>query len=128
MSKTFATSYTVTANGASITGRDSVTSGGALSIDESIAAPSTDQLVACAIDVSQLKAFFMLCDRALVVHTNTLAGDDDISLAAGVPLIWTVNSGTTCPITVDVTTGLHVVLAAGASARFQAEFVYDPTV
>lgn len=127
MSKTFATSYTVTANGASITGRDSVTSGGGLSIDETITAPATDQLVACVIDQSQLQAFFMLCDRALAVHTNSLSGDDDISLAAGVPLIWTVNSGTTCPITVDVTS-LHVVLAAGANARFQAEFVYDPTV
>lgn len=128
MSKTFATSYTITANGTSITGRDSVSSGGSLSIDESIPAPSTDQLVACTIDQSQLKAFFMLCDRALVVHTNTLAGDDDITLAAGVPLIWTVNSGTTCPITQDITTGLHVVLGSGAAARFQAEFVYDPTV
>lgn len=127
MSKTFASTYTVTANGTSITGRDSVTSGGGLSIDETITAPSTDQLVACVIDQSQLKAFFMVCDRALEVHTNTLGGTDDILLAAGIPVIWTINSGTTCPITADVTS-LHVVLAAGANARFQAEFVYDPTV
>ena len=128
MSKTFTIGLTVTANGTDFpAARISVTGGGGLSIDETIPAPSTDQLVACAIDVSQLKAVILLSDVALVVHTNTLAGDDDISLAAGVPLIWTSTSGLASPFTVDIT-ALHVVLGGSTNARFQAEFVYDPTV
>jgi hypothetical protein len=119
---TLAINYQITANGNALSARISRTSGGGLSIDESIPAPSTDKVIACAIDISQLQGAVMMSDVDMVVHTNTLAGDDDITLEAGEPWIW--HDGL---LTADITE-LHIVLAGSTAARFQAEFVFDPTV
>lgn len=129
MSKEFVVTSTVVANGTEFAAnRISITSGGGLSIDETIVAPATDQTVACVIDQSQLKAMIMLSDVGLEVHTNTLGGTDDITLVANQPLIWhNLMPGVACPITADIT-ALHIVLGGSTNARFQAEFVYDPTV
>ena len=127
MSKEFALNVSITANGTTLPdARVSIVSGGGLSVDETIPAPSTDLTVAGAIDVSQLKAFVMLSDVSLTVHRNAVDGTA-YPLTAGVPFFWTSTSGLTNPLAADIAE-FHVVLGGSTAARLQMEFVYDPTV
>jgi len=103
------------------------TAGLLLRYGETIPNDSTDEEVACVIDVSELKGLYMKCARALTVKTNdAVAPDDTISLAAGEPLAWAVDNNVDCPLTVDVT-ALFVTLAAGADAVLEIEVLVDPT-
>lgn len=97
------------------------------SIDEEITADAVDQLVSFALDVSQLKAIFILAQGNMTLETNSgAAPDDTINLKAGVPYIWTTDSYDTCKLTVDVTK-LYMTETSSATNRLRIECVFDAT-
>lgn len=99
-----------------------------LSGDDAVPEDTTDKLVACVLDVSQIKAFFMKCDRDILIETNSgSAPGNSISLKAGKAVIWSLNCGLANPLTVDVT-ALYLTLAAGEDANLELRFAVDPTV
>lgn len=96
------------------------------SIDEEITADAVDQEVAFTLDFSQLKSLFILADGNMTLETNNAAGDDEITLVAGVPYIWNTDSYNSCLITQDVT-ALFMTDTSSATNRLRIESVYDPT-
>lgn len=97
------------------------------SIDEVIPADSTDALVAYALDVSQVKAFFMLAEGDMTIETNDgAAPDDTLNLKAGIPYIWFTNTYDTFKFTTDITK-LYCTDTSTADNRLQIEAVFDPT-
>lgn len=89
-----------------------------------------DVLVNFALDVSQIKALFILSDQDLTIETNNAgpdpAPDDTISLVAGVPLVWTHDSYYANLLTTDIT-ALYVTNASAAAARLRIEALHDAT-
>ena len=83
-----------------------------------------------ALDVSQIKALFILSDQDLTIETNNAgpdpAPDDTISLVAGVPLVWTHDSYYANLLTTDIT-ALYVTNASAAAARLRIEALHDAT-
>ena len=101
-----------------------VSSGLETNLDETIPAESTDKVVGWTMDVSQLKAFYMVTDAAMTVKTNTGA-NDTFTMVAGQPLTWYFGCGLTNPLTVDVTQ-LQVTSVAGGLLSIRA--LSDPTI
>lgn len=87
-----------------------------------------DNLVAFALDVSQLKTFFACAAEDLTLETNDgVAPDDVINLKADIPLEWSVGSGQPNPFTVDVA-ALYVTNATGDAVALEVRAGYDPIV
>jgi hypothetical protein len=83
--------------------------------------------IALAVDVSEVEALYMKCDRALTIETNDgTSPDDTISLVAGEPLVWSAASGLTNPLTTDITS-IFATLAAGDAATLEIEILQDAT-
>lgn len=96
-------------------------------IDEVIPAEASDTEVAYSLDVSQVKAFFMLAQGDMTIKTNNAgAPDNTLELKAGIPYIWFTNSYDSFQITVDVTK-LFVSDGSAAENRLQIEDVFDST-
>ena len=95
----------------------------------SVPSPSTNLLVALVIDISQLKAFFMVADAALTVKTNSSgAPQETFTLVADQPIIWTSVSGVAIPFAGDVT-ALYVTQAGSLStATLEIHILVDATV
>lgn len=105
-----------------------ITATGSYDIDESIPGPSTDQLVALTLDVSQLKALYLWADQDLTLQFNSHSSPTPaINLTANKAVVWYLDGGLTCPLSVDVTS-LHVVSAASVAANLKCRFLFDPTV
>lgn len=69
----------------------------------SVAAASPDTQVILGLRAAGLKTLYILSDKDLTVETNDgTTPDDTISVKANVPYLWSLASGVTCPITVDV--------------------------
>ena len=121
---------TITIGGRAVTNSVTYTSGSSLSISETIVTATTDGLVACVLDVSQIKLFYMVSNVAITVETNSAsAPDNTYTLAAGVPLVWK-NDGEVALADVfaaDIT-ALYVTNASGSSSTFEVYCIYDPTV
>lgn len=100
---------------------------GGIEIEESIADSTTDGEVAFTLDVSEIVAFWAHSDQAVTIETNDGSSPGDtITLAAGVPLIWTENDDHANPLTTDVT-ALFITNASGAAATVSVGAVYDAT-
>jgi len=103
-------------------------SGGAgASLSETIPAESADLEIIFTLDFSACVFFYIMCDRDLVVETNSASvPDDTLTLVANMPYIWHTDSLPPFLITADITS-LFATLAAGADATLVIESLSDPT-
>jgi hypothetical protein len=106
----------------------SYSQGQALLISESIADSTTDGLVACTVDISQLKACIIVAEGgAMTLETNNGAvPDDTISLLDGVPFVWS-NDYLAAHFSADIT-GLYMTNSSGSASVLTAVFIVDPTI
>lgn len=118
-------SQAVSVGGDAITKAQTLTSTSRISVSESIATAQTDFNITVAIDVSAVKSFYMVSDKAVTVETNDgSAPDDTIVLVADIPYIWTTNSYDTFLLTADVTS-LKITNASGSTATLKIEAIID---
>ena len=97
------------------------------SLSESVATGQTAFLINVAIDVSEVKALFIVSDQDVTVKTNSSgAPDNTISLLANRPLSWDPNSYFANLLTVDVTK-IYVANASGSAATLQIYVLQDAT-
>lgn len=102
---------------------------GALELDVPVPVSTNNLPVVMALDVSQLKAFIIMCDQALVVEFNdSTTGVPTINLVANHPYIWTVDDYVASLLTVDITTVFLTNVHATLIANFKLRALYDPTV
>src|SRR5687768_2529223 len=95
--------------------------------DLAIAASTTQQVV-YDLDVSALKIFYVLADKACTLKTNSSsAPDTTISLAAGVPFVWYEGCGHANPFGSTDITALYAVNGAGAVANVTLRTLFDST-
>lgn len=95
----------------------------------SVAVPdaSTDLQVDIAIDVSQVKSFYINSTRAVLVETNDgTTPADSISLLANKPYSWDEDSYDTFLLGTDVT-ALFLTNASGSAATVTVSVLEDPT-
>lgn len=117
----FAADVTISAN-------RTLSSGSKSTIQETIPASTTNQLVAFTLDVSQCKLFSMMSTVAMTVKTNSSGSPaDTIALAANIPYVWTNDDYTTFKLGTDVT-ALYVTNATTAAGDFTLVALVDPTV
>lgn len=116
-------------------GSDILTKSQTVSADQEIGIDASmpianDQLVALALDVSQMKGMFLLADQDLTLETNNATTPAaTIALKANVPLIWESTSGYFAnPLGVTDVTALYVTNASAAVAKLQCKFLTDPTI
>jgi hypothetical protein len=96
-------------------------------LSESVATASTDTLIAVSIDVSAVKAFYLVSSAAITVETNSgSAADDTLSLVAGQPYVWHTGSYDTFLLGTDVT-GLYITNASGSTAAIELRVIQDAT-
>ena len=95
-------------------------------IDEDIAV-GTDVQVTIAIDVSAVKAFYIVSDRAITLETNSGGSPvNTIALLAGIPYFWHTSMYDTFKLTTDVT-AMFFTNASGATAAVKVRVLQDPT-
>jgi hypothetical protein len=124
---THTVSQAIDAGAGAISKSKQYTGSGRVSINETIANAVTDGPINVAIDVSAVKSFLLVSDKDVLIQTNDgTTPDDEISLLAGVPYIWTVDSYDAFLLTVDVTEIL-VTNASGDTATIQLEALVDAT-
>lgn len=100
---------------------------GSAMIEESIANPSTNQLVSVMIVASQIKSFFLWSDQDLTVKTNNSSTPQEtFNLKANKPLVWLTGMPNT-PISGNVT-ALYVTNASGATATLKVLSGWDATI
>lgn len=97
---------------------ETVTGDAEVNIDEMITAGATDYTITIGVNVADIVSMVLFAGAALTVHTNTLGGTDDFSLAPNHQVLWNTNSPLVCPLTADVTS-LHVVNAAATATRLR---------
>lgn len=81
-----------------------------------------------AIDVSQVRGFWIKAAAALTLKTNSSsAPDNTLVLKAGIPYYWSsTNSYDTFKLTIDVTT-LFIVNASASATTCSCGYVFDAT-
>ena len=109
-----------------ISEEEMIQSGELTKYSEAIPENSTDLLVAATIDISQLKAVFIMVDQDMILETNDgSTPDDTFTLKANVPLIWSVDDPLPNPFSEDITA---LYLTNTTAGTFTARFLEDPTV
>jgi hypothetical protein len=105
-----------------------VTGGNKVSINEAIAT-GTNTAMAIAIDVSQVKAFFLCSDVDMTVKTNSSGSPDNtITLRAGQPYQWYKPASGSPYDSFKLTTDVTILyLTCAADAVFELEYLSDPT-
>lgn len=101
-------------------------------ISISIPDSTTDQLVAWAIDITQLKSLHIQTTQDITIETNNPAGtsaaaDDTLTLLANQPISWQEGDVMDHPFTADVTQ-IYVTNASGSAAQLDIRAGVDPTV
>lgn len=82
-----------------------------------IPASSTNYQVPLTFVTAKLKAAYLIASATMTLKYNSTSSPaPSITLAAGVPYLWTLASGITSPFTADVTT-LYVTSSAGGDLR-----------
>lgn len=104
---------------------------GAAEIDETFST-GNDQAVVFSLDVSQVKAFFLLSTLAATIETNSSsAAANTFTLVADVPFVWTNQDGPAWRDTAGtaVTSDITVIyVSVAGSARVRLFALYDSTV
>lgn len=127
MSFTHTVTQNVQVGSTLISGSKSYSNSSKVSIEETIAAATTDDDVVLAIDVSALKSIIILSDQDVKIETNSgAAPDDTINLVADVPYIWNTDSYNACLLTTDVTV-IYVTNAGATAATLKIEALLDAT-
>jgi hypothetical protein len=98
-------------------------------ITETVAQNTTDKQINIAIDVSAVKAIYILSDYAMILQTNSGSSPaDTLTLVANVPYIWTTDSYDVFKFGTDVTAIFATTGAIGTTdATLQIRVLYDPT-
>lgn len=111
----------------SLSKQKTVTGGQELNISEAISANQTDLLIACVIDVSQLKSIYMLASQNMTIETNsaTVPGTT-IVLDANEPYVWHSDSPQANPFGSTDVTALYVTNTTAGDLDIRA--LIDPTV
>lgn len=113
--------------GASITVATTITAGKRIQFDDTVPI-AADTLYAFVLDVSQVKAVFILSDQDITLETNSSgAPTNTLALKANVPYIWYTNKPSALVFTGDIT-ALYITNASAAIANLQMEILVDPTV
>lgn len=120
--------HTVSGEGVSLSKSAVETAESLIQEEVEVAANTTDQLVAFVLDVSQVKALYLVSDKAVTVETNSSsAAQETIDLEANVPYVWHSKSGLDMPLAGDVT-ALYITNANAAAATVNIVALVDPTV
>jgi len=128
MSFTLDLTITVRAGGEELSGTITQTAGQLVEYDETISADAADALVAATLDVSQIKALWMMADGDITLETNDGdAPDDTIAMKADEPIEWSADADHACPFTSDVT-AFYFTEENSADVVFKAKILVDPTV
>lgn len=105
----------------------SFTGTGGQQIDETVPASTSNHPVVFSLDVSAIKALYIVADGDLLLETNNSGTPDDaISLRAGEPYIWYTNSYFTNLLAADVTS-LFFTNAAAAVVNVSIRVITDAT-
>jgi hypothetical protein len=100
-----------------------------VNMDFQVANAVTDGLHALTLDVSQMKTMYLYSDRAVTLQTNDgTTPDATVTLAAGIPNVWSSTSGATNPFGSTDVTELYITNASGAAANIKIRIGVDPTV
>lgn len=111
----------------SVGGSVTKNAGARFSMDVDVANGVTNGQHVLPMDVSQIKSFFILSDKNVLIETNSGSSPDDtLTLLAGIPYEWYEGSAAAFELGTDVT-AIYITNASGATARIQIEFIYDPT-
>jgi hypothetical protein len=119
--------YTSTLGGVTLTESKGYAASSSTSLEETVNNGQTDQEVVVAIDVSAVKAFYIVSDYAVTLETNSGSTPaDTISLVADVPYVWTTDSYDTFQLGTDVTS-FFFTNASGSNATIKMHTVIDAT-
>ncbi len=102
-----------------------------VSLDVAVDDGATDQESTYTLDISELKAFYMVADQDMTVETNAANGSVDVfGLIAGEPMVWTsIREHATRmpnPFSTDVT-ALFLTNASGTNGTFKLRELHDTT-
>lgn len=127
MATSYTVEYGISALSGSISNSLSFSGSSATEVSESIPTASTDADIVIAIDVSAVKAFFIVSSAAITVETNDGSSPDDtLTLVAGQPYIWHTGSYDSFLLTADVTV-LYITNASGSTADIEIRVLQDAT-
>ena len=127
MPHSFQVTEKVVIGGESTSQLNTLTAGLRIAISEAIAI-ANDVLVALSVDVSQVKAVYILSDQNVTLETNSSgAPTNTLALIANVPYVWYTNKYDVLKFTSDIT-ALYVTNASAAVANLTIEILTDPTV
>ena len=106
---------------------ETLTGSGESRISESIADSASDLEITFTLDQSAMQSFYMVSDQAITVETNNgAAPTDTFTLAANIPLVWTVGGGSINPVTADIT-ALFITNSSGSAANLEIRALTDST-
>lgn len=125
---TFTIQEQITYGNTSVSKSNSLTGGLVTLIDgETVATGQTDVLFAVTLDVSQVKAFYLVSDKNVTFETNNSATPaNTLSLVADIPYVWYTNKYDTFKLTTDVT-AVYITNASGATATIYMFAILDVT-
>lgn len=106
---------------------NTLTGSARLSVEESVADGQTNKQIVCAVDVSAVKAFYLVSSQDVTFETNSGSSPaDTIALKAGVPYVWHPTSYHAFLLGTDVTS-IFITNASGSAATVQMEVLTDAT-
>lgn len=104
---------------------------GRVQCEESVATAETDfEIGLPTVDMSECVAVFINSTQNVTLETNSGTpgeGVDVLTLKANEPYVWWKDAPFTNALTKDITTGVFVTNASGASATVTMEFIMDTT-
>lgn len=97
-----------------------ITANAEIALDSTIPINTTDQIIPFTTTTTAIAGLYMLASTALTVRTNTLAGINFFTLAAGIPYLWAQGDptmrDTAGTIVATAFTSLHIVNTSTADA------------
>ena len=115
------------AGGASLTGSVATVADAEDNRDITIAASTNNFAVALTLAIANLKSFYALSDKDVLIETNdATTPPNTLSLKAGIPYSWTSAGGLTNPFTTNITS-LFISNANAAAATVQLRIAVDST-
>jgi hypothetical protein len=104
------------------------TQSGVINVSQSVADAETDTQVTFALVEAEMQSFVVWSTVAMTLETNNgTTPDDDFTLAANKPVVWTNNGYLSNPITADITTDVFVTNASGSAGDLNIRAIIDAT-
>lgn len=99
-----------------------------IELDESVAIAASDFLVSIAFPVAQVKSFYIVSDKDILLEVNSSSSPTPaLSLKANIPYHWTIDSYDTFKLTTNVTQ-FFFTNASGVLATVRIRVLLDPTL